>query len=47
MDCVLSELKAAEQYDHIVLNDKPEYALTELLEIIRDAKSKSGIQLDL
>ncbi len=40
MDCVLSELQAAEQYDHVVLNDKPEDALAELLEIIGDAKGK-------
>jgi guanylate kinase len=40
MDCVLSELQAAEQYDHVVLNDKPEYALAELLEIITDVRRK-------
>lgn len=38
MDCVSSELRAAEHYDHIVVNDKTEYALAELLQIIRDAR---------
>jgi len=45
MDCVLSELQASVRYDHVVLNDRPEDALAELLKIIRDAKSKSDIQV--
>jgi guanylate kinase len=44
MDCVLSEFQAADRYDHVVINDKPEYALAELLEIIRDAKNGSQKQ---
>jgi guanylate kinase len=40
LDCVQSELQAAARYDHVVLNDEPEYALTELLEILRDVKRK-------
>ena len=40
MDCAFSELQAAEHYDHIVINDKPEDALAELLGIIVVARSK-------
>jgi guanylate kinase len=41
MDCVASELQAAARYDHVVLNDEPEHALAELLEIVREAKAGS------
>ena len=42
MDCVLSELQAADQYDHVVINDQPEYALAELLEIITEDRRKKS-----
>jgi guanylate kinase len=40
MGCAQSELRAAKRYDHIIINDKPERALIELLEIITEARSK-------
>lgn len=41
MDCVPSELRAAEHYDHVVVNDRTQYALAELLKIIRDTRASS------
>jgi len=38
MNCVPSELQAAEGYDYVVVNDTPEQALAELLKIIEDAR---------
>ncbi len=40
MECVRSELEAAEKYDYIVVNDKPESALAELLDIIGGARAE-------
>lgn len=38
MNCVPSELQAAKSYDYVVVNDKPEYALAELLKIIKASR---------
>jgi guanylate kinase len=40
MDCVSSELQAAERYDRVIINDQPESALAELLEIITEVRRK-------
>ncbi len=41
MNCVPSELQAAEGYDYVVINDTPEQALAELLKIIEDARGST------
>jgi guanylate kinase len=40
MECAQSELTAAKKYDHVIINDKPDRALAELLEIITEARTR-------